>query len=69
MITPAVIPSLPYTKSGGYFAIDFKRTGFDAIIIKGKSSKPVYIWITEENVEFKDGVTEKFSSDYHIHQQ
>lgn len=42
------------SESGGYFAIDFKKTGFDAIIIKGKSSKPVYIWITEEKIEFKD---------------
>ena len=23
-------------ESGGYFAVEFKRTGFDAIIIKGK---------------------------------
>ena len=43
-------------ESGGYFAVEFKRTGFDAIIIKGKSSRPVYIWITDEKVEFKDAV-------------
>ena len=42
------------SESGGYFAIDFKKTGFDAVIIKGKASKPIYIWITEDKVEFKD---------------
>ncbi len=42
------------SEAGGYFAVEFKRTGFDAIVIKGKSSRPVYIWITDEKVEFRD---------------
>jgi len=31
-----------------------KFAGYDAIIIKGKSEKPVYLWIHDDKVEFKD---------------
>src|SRR3989339_349378 len=39
---------------GGDFAIAQKRTGFDAIFIQGKAAKPVYLFITEDKVEFRD---------------
>jgi len=42
------------TLAGGYMGYEFKKAGFDAIVIKGKSSKPVYLWIKDENVEFRD---------------
>jgi len=35
---------------GGNFAAMFKRTGFDAIVIKGKADKPIYINIDNETV-------------------
>lgn len=35
---------------GGNFAAMFKRTGFDAIVIKGKSDEPVYINMDNETV-------------------
>jgi aldehyde:ferredoxin oxidoreductase len=35
---------------GGNFAAMFKRTAFDAIVIKGKSDKPIYINIDNETV-------------------
>ena len=31
-----------------------KRTGYDAIIIEGKSAQPVYLWINDASVEFRD---------------
>ncbi len=40
---------------GGNFAVAQKRTGFDAIYITGQSSKPVYLLVTEEGAELKDG--------------
>ncbi len=40
--------------SGGYFPIMLKKSGFDAIIITGKSNNPVYIYINDSNVEFKE---------------
>jgi len=33
---------------GGRFAISQKRTGFEAIVIQGSSSVPIYIYINEE---------------------
>jgi aldehyde:ferredoxin oxidoreductase len=40
---------------GGNFAVAQKRTGFDAIYITGQSSKQVYLLVTEEGAELKDG--------------
>ena len=43
--------------SGGNFAYEFKRTGHDAIIIEGRSEKPVYVWIKggeDSEVRFRD---------------
>ena len=31
---------------------EMKRAGFDAIVIKGKAKKPVYLWIDDDSVEF-----------------
>lgn len=40
--------------AGGNLGPEFKRTGFDAVIIKGKASLPVYLWINDERVEIRD---------------
>ena len=40
--------------SGGYFGPALKRTGYDAIVIEGRASKPVYLYITEYGIEIKD---------------
>ena len=40
--------------SGGQFPAALKKCGFDAIIITGKSEKPVYIFINNSEIEFKD---------------
>jgi len=40
--------------SAGYWANDFKKAGFDAIIVEGASEKPVYLWISDGKVEIRD---------------
>lgn len=40
--------------AGGQFAAEMKLTGFDQIIIKGKSENPVYLLVTGTGVEFVD---------------
>ena len=40
---------------GEYWGAQFKRTGFDALIIEGKSDRPVYIWIHNGQAEIRDG--------------
>jgi aldehyde:ferredoxin oxidoreductase len=38
---------------GGRFAITQKRTGFEAIVISGESSSPIYLVIDESGAQFK----------------
>lgn len=40
--------------SGGFWGAELKSAGFDAIIIEGKSEKPVYLWIEDGEAELKD---------------
>ena len=40
--------------AGGEFPIELKCSGFDGILITGKSEKPVYILINDEHVELRD---------------
>ncbi len=39
---------------GGSWAVHLKRAGFDGILIKGKSEAPVYLWIRDGKMEFRD---------------
>jgi len=34
--------------------VELKKAGFDAVIIKGRASKPVYLWVTDGKVELRD---------------
>jgi len=55
-----VVAKLPLTHTwgnancGGTFGDRFKKTGWDAIFVKGISEKPVYIYIEDNNVEIRD---------------
>jgi aldehyde:ferredoxin oxidoreductase len=42
--------------SGGFFGVEMKRAGFDAIVIQGKAASPVYLWINDGRVELRDAV-------------
>ncbi len=42
------------SSAGGYWSVKFKRCGYDALVIKGKASTPVYISIKDKSVEIKD---------------
>jgi aldehyde:ferredoxin oxidoreductase len=41
-------------EAGGFWGPELKFAGFDAIVIKGKAPKPVYIWINNGEVEIRD---------------
>ncbi|MBE3128193.1 MAG: aldehyde ferredoxin oxidoreductase, partial [Actinobacteria bacterium] len=41
-------------EAGGWWGPELKKAGFDALIIKGASTTPVYLWINEGKIEFKD---------------
>lgn len=42
------------SQSGGFFPAEMKFAGYDAIILKGKSPRPVYLWIKDGQVELRD---------------
>ena len=39
---------------GGFWMAELKRAGFDAIIVEGKASKPVYLWINGGKAAIRD---------------
>ena len=42
------------SNSGGSFGPELKFAGYDMVIIEGKASKPVYLWINDDQVEIRD---------------
>jgi len=41
-------------EAGGYWGAELKMAGFDAIIVEGKSEKPVYLFIQDGEAKIKD---------------
>ena len=39
---------------GGHWGAEFRRTGYDGLIVEGRAEKPAYLWITDERVEIRD---------------
>lgn len=50
-------PCLGDANSGGFFGSELKFAGFDQVIIKGKSSKLVYLWIDDQNAVIKEALS------------
>lgn len=42
------------SQGGGFFPAEMKFAGVDGIVVKGKSPKPVYLWIKDGAVELRD---------------
>jgi len=42
------------SNAGGHFGPELKYAGFDHVVIKGKSEKPVYVRIVDHEVEIRD---------------
>ena len=42
------------SQGGGFFPAEMKFAGFDAVVFKGKSEKPVYLWIHDGKYELRD---------------
>ncbi|MCF8009109.1 MAG: aldehyde ferredoxin oxidoreductase family protein [Halanaerobiales bacterium] len=42
------------SEAGGFWAPELKNAGYDAVVIKGKADKPVYLWIKNGKVEFRE---------------
>lgn len=46
--------TLSYSNMGGFFGPEVKYAGYDGLLVTGKSDKPVYILIEDENVSIED---------------
>ncbi|MBN1105381.1 MAG: aldehyde ferredoxin oxidoreductase family protein [Deltaproteobacteria bacterium] len=42
------------SEAGGFFGPELKKAGFDAVVLKGKSERPVYIWVSNGRAEIRD---------------
>jgi aldehyde:ferredoxin oxidoreductase len=40
--------------AGGYIGPQIRRAGYAAIVLEGRSPKPVYLWIDDDKVEIRD---------------
>ncbi len=67
----AVVSKSPATggignaESHGFFGPDFKRAGYDAIIITGKADKLSYLWIDDDKVEIRNAEQLQYETVYH----
>jgi aldehyde:ferredoxin oxidoreductase len=46
--------ALGSTNAGGRWAVEFKKSGYDVLVVTGKSPQPVYLVISNAGVEFFD---------------
>ena len=42
------------SESGGFWGAELKKAGWDVIVVHGASETPVYLWINEDKVEFRE---------------
>jgi aldehyde:ferredoxin oxidoreductase len=41
-------------EAGGWWGAELKKAGFDAVVIQGRASRPVYLWINNGCAEIRD---------------
>ena len=46
--------TLACSNVGGFFGPQLKQAGYDMVIIEGKAERPVYLWISDGNIEIRD---------------
>jgi aldehyde:ferredoxin oxidoreductase len=45
--------ALASSEAGGWWGHEFKRAGYDALVIRGRAAAPVYLWIQDGQVEIR----------------
>ena len=54
--SPMLMPEgFCYGNLGGFFGPFLKKAGYDGVVIRGRSPKPVYLWIHDGEAEILDG--------------
>ncbi len=44
------------SEAAGFFGPELKMAGFDAVVLRGKAQKPVYLWVSGGHAEIKDAM-------------
>ncbi len=53
--SPAIFPeAFSYSNLGGYWGAGLKFAGYDAIVVQGKSDKPVYLYVADNTIEIRN---------------
>lgn len=42
------------SEAAGFFGPELKKAGFDAVVLKGRSDTPVYLWVNDGKAEIRD---------------
>lgn len=42
------------TEAGGFWGVELKFAGFDALVVKGKAPRPVYLHIRDGDIQLRD---------------
>jgi len=50
------------SNAGGHFAPEMKFAGYDQIILEGRSASPIYVYVEDDRVEFRDASAIKGST-------
>jgi len=45
--------ALGSSEAGGWWGHEFKRAGYDALVIRGRAESPVYLWIHDGQIEIR----------------
>jgi len=45
------------SEAAGFFGPELKKAGFDAVVFRGRSETPVYLWVNDGNAEIKDATS------------
>lgn len=51
-----LIGGIADSEAGGFWGPELKFAGYDAIVVKGKAEKPVYLWINDGKVEIRSAL-------------
>lgn len=46
--------TIAQAEANGFFGLRLKSAGYDAVVVRGKAKKPVYLWINNDQVEIRD---------------
>ena len=49
-------------EAGGWWIPELKFAGFDAIVVKGRAERPVYLWIHDGEAELRDASHQTFGN-------